>query len=82
MDASIKKLVGEHLKLEDTEELYFPKCFCILTKYPFHSFMRCLVKEIYRAVSERKSYSNRLIAFALRSCKQHFFFCYTQGLHS
>ena len=62
------------MKLEDTEELYFPKCFCILTKYPFHSFMRCLVKEIYRAVSERKSYSNRLIAFALRSCKQHFFF--------
>lgn len=69
MDEETRGLVAERLNLGESDELYFPKCSCILTKYPFFSFMRSLLKEIFNATSKNKEYANNLIAFALRSSK-------------
>lgn len=77
MDKETKELVREKLDLKESEELYFPKCFCILTKYPFYPFMRSLLKELYIATSENKTYANDLIAFTLRSSKIIYTLTYT-----
>ena len=71
IDEETKKLVAEKLGLSDSDELYFPKCYCILTKYPFYMFMKSLLKEIFYATSRNKKYATNLIAFALRSSKHH-----------